>query len=127
MRVDKLQPHKTYKMLSIFGGTGEGIYTVDAPIKTTEVINKLHEVNFTVDGVKDKAMVSEYVEFVEVVLRAKIEQPEGIKYMIQDSFYTKAQAQEYIDMLIEKSEDYIEKKNILRSANDCRFVRRAIN
>lgn len=42
--------------------------------------------------------------------KAKIKQPEGIKYMIQEYHYSKELAQEYIDMLIEKSEVYISKK-----------------
>lgn len=40
----------------------------------------------------------------------KIIQPAGINYMIQKWHYTREYAQEYIDMLIEKSEDYIERK-----------------
>lgn len=42
--------------------------------------------------------------------RVKIIQPEGINYMIQEYHYSEEQAQEYIDMLIEKSEAYIAKK-----------------
>lgn len=42
--------------------------------------------------------------------KVKIIQPEGIKYMIQEWHYSEEQAQEYIDMLIEKSEIYIDKK-----------------
>jgi hypothetical protein len=42
--------------------------------------------------------------------KVKIIQPEGIKYMIQEYHYSEEYAQAYIDMLIEKSEMYIEKK-----------------
>lgn len=42
--------------------------------------------------------------------KVKIIQPEGIKYMIQEWHYSEEQAQEYINMLIEKSEAYIAKK-----------------
>lgn len=43
--------------------------------------------------------------------KVQIQQPDGIKYMIQTHHYTEYQAQEYIDMLIEKTETYILKKN----------------
>lgn len=42
--------------------------------------------------------------------RVKIIQPDGIRYMIQEYHYNKYLAQEYIDMLIEKMENYIAKK-----------------
>lgn len=42
--------------------------------------------------------------------KVKIIQPEGIKYMIQEYHYNEDQARSYIDMLIEKSEIYIDKK-----------------
>lgn len=42
--------------------------------------------------------------------KVKIIQPQGIKYMIQEYHYSLDQAQAYIDMLIEKSEAYIDKK-----------------
>jgi hypothetical protein len=42
--------------------------------------------------------------------RAKIKQPEGIHYMIQEYHYSESDAQDYINMLIEKSEVYISKK-----------------
>jgi hypothetical protein len=42
--------------------------------------------------------------------KVKIIQPVGINYMIQKWHYTREYAQEYIDMLISKSEDYISKK-----------------
>jgi hypothetical protein len=41
---------------------------------------------------------------------ARIVQPEGVKYMIQELHYTTEYAQSYIDMLISKMEDYIELK-----------------
>jgi hypothetical protein len=42
--------------------------------------------------------------------RAKIKQPEGINYMIQEYHYSESDAKDYINMLIEKSEVYISKK-----------------
>lgn len=42
--------------------------------------------------------------------RVKIKQPDGIKYLIQTYFYHASDAQEYIDMLIAKSEEYINLK-----------------
>lgn len=42
--------------------------------------------------------------------RVKIKQPDGIKYLIQTYFYRESDAQEYIDMLISKSEEYINLK-----------------
>lgn len=44
------------------------------------------------------------------VPKARIIQPEGIRYMIQEYHYTKEYAHEYIDMLINKMEKYIEMK-----------------
>ncbi len=41
---------------------------------------------------------------------AKIIQPEGIKYMIQDTHYNKESAESYLSMLIQKMEEYISKK-----------------
>lgn len=43
-------------------------------------------------------------------MKARIIQPKGIKYLIQDLHYSKHQAQEYVDMLIEKMEGYIQVK-----------------
>lgn len=43
--------------------------------------------------------------------KVKIIQPEGIKYMIQEYHYSKQYAQDYIDMLIDKSDYYIAAKN----------------
>jgi hypothetical protein len=40
----------------------------------------------------------------------KIVQPPGIKYLIRDLHHNKRYAQEYVDMLIEKMERYIELK-----------------
>lgn len=48
--------------------------------------------------------------YCEVVMKAKIIQPEGVKYLIQEYHYSKAYAQEYVDMLISKMERYIERK-----------------
>lgn len=41
---------------------------------------------------------------------AKIIQPNGINYLIQSTHYNKDYAQEYVDMLIFKMENYINKK-----------------
>lgn len=40
----------------------------------------------------------------------KIIQPQGINYMIRKIHYSREQAQEYIDMLVDKSLKYMEKK-----------------
>jgi hypothetical protein len=42
--------------------------------------------------------------------KIKIEQPDGIRYMIQKYHYTHEHAQTYIDMLISKMENYIVRK-----------------
>ena len=42
----------------------------------------------------------------------RIVQPTGIRYMIQEFFYNKRQAQDYIEMLIEKSNKYINIKKV---------------
>lgn len=42
--------------------------------------------------------------------KVRIRQPNGIRYMIQEYHYSKNGAQDYIDMLIEKSEIYIARK-----------------
>lgn len=43
-------------------------------------------------------------------MTAKIIQPANINYLIQTHHYNKQYAQEYVDMLIEKMERYIERK-----------------
>lgn len=42
----------------------------------------------------------------------KIIQPDGVNYLIHHLHYNKAYAQEYVDMLIKKMEDYIAKKRM---------------
>jgi hypothetical protein len=42
--------------------------------------------------------------------KVTIKQPDGVHYMIQTHFYSRGQAQEYIDILIYRSEAYIAQK-----------------
>lgn len=42
--------------------------------------------------------------------KVKIKQPDGITYMIQEYHYSKELAQEYINMLITRSNIYIKRK-----------------
>lgn len=44
------------------------------------------------------------------ILKARIIQPEGIRYMIQEYHYSKESADKYINMLVNKMEKYIEIK-----------------
>lgn len=58
----------------------------------------------------DPLFLMEEAEVMMHLPKVKIKQPDGVNYMIQTHFYSKRDAQEYINMLISKSNTYISQK-----------------
>lgn len=66
-RVADLIPGKKYKRLGYNGQLGLGEYSTTAPVVVDANVNKLYELDFTINGETEKLKcATQYTEFVEI-------------------------------------------------------------